>query len=98
MFLRGAVLLGLLFGVAYCAYGEPVYQTTDGEVRVVLHDEPCTLKEVVNLPRRAVWHEKGKATEGCWAVRPDFGVIVMLFSDRTVGLAPIGDFRKVTAI
>jgi hypothetical protein len=99
MYLRAAVLVGLLFGVSYCAYGEPAYETSHEGVRIVLHDDKCTLKEVSNLPRKVVWHENGKEIVGCWGARPDAGLVLMYFSaDKTVGIATMSSFRKVTSI
>jgi hypothetical protein len=99
MELRAAVLAGILFGVSYCAYGQPMFEASGDGVRVVLHNAPCRLSaEVTNLPLRAVWHQNGKETEGCFMVRPDAGAVVFYFSDKTVGIAPMADFKKVIAI
>jgi hypothetical protein len=98
MELRAAFLAGILFFVATSVYGESVMQLNDGDVQIVLHDTPCKLKEVVNLPRKAVWMEKGKTFEGCWGVRPDVGVVVFYFDDKTVGLAPMQAFKRITPI
>ena len=88
----------LLFGCPSNAYSEPLYQTAGGDGAVVtLHSEPCALKEVSNLPKRATWDEKGKTFEGCWGVSP-FGVAMLYFSDRTVAVVPAEAFRKVTGV
>lgn len=95
----------LYFGFAWFltlplnANADAVFEARDGDIRVVLHDTPCELSEVSNLPRKAVWHENGKTVEGCWGPRPDLGLVVMFFaSDKTVGLAPMQAFRRVTGV
>jgi hypothetical protein len=99
MELRAAVLAGILFFVASNVYGEPVLEASEDGVRVVLHTDKCALKEVSNAPYRAVWHENGKTVEGCYFVRPDYGVVILYFAaDRTLGIAPIRAFRRVTSI
>lgn len=77
---------------------EPMYSTEADGATVTLHSEPCQLTNVVtNLPRRATWSEKGKVFEGCWAARPDAGLVVLYFSgDKTVGIAPMQAFQRVT--
>lgn len=98
MELRAIFLAGILFCVATSVYGEPVLETSEGDVRVVLHTDQCALKEIVNLPYKAVWHENGKEVQGCWGPRPDAGVVVFYFADKTVALAPIQSFRRLTSI
>jgi hypothetical protein len=95
MELRALCLAGILFGVSYCAYGEAVFETTADGIRLVLHKDQCALKEVTNLPFKAVWHENGKEVEGCWAPRPDAGIAVFYFADKTVGVAPLSSFRRL---
>jgi hypothetical protein len=97
--IRAAILAGILIAVCTKVYGEPAYETTHEGVRIVLHDDKCTLKEVSNLPRKVVWHENGKEIVGCWGARPDAGLVLMYFSaDKTVGIASMSSFRKVTSI
>ena len=98
MELRAAFLAGILFFVATSVYADPVMQLTEGDLQIVLHDSPCKLKDVVNLPRKAVWMEKGKTFEGCWGVRPDAGAVIFYFEDKTVGLAPMQAFKRTTSI
>ena len=99
MELRAAVLAGILFVVCTQVYGGPAFETSQEGVRIVLHDDKCTLKEVANLPRKVVWHENGREIEGCWGARPDAGIVLMYFSaDKTVGIATMSAFRKVVAI
>ncbi len=103
--LAGFVLV--LFAVAVCAvlisnkaHAEPVYQaaSADGALRIVLHDERCALAEITNLPRRATWTENGTTYEGCWGARPDQGIVLAYFSDKTVAAIPVQAFAKVTGI
>lgn len=46
------------------ARAEPIAQTTAGAVKVILHNEPCALPEVTNLPNRATWIEGGGYIRG----------------------------------
>ena len=83
----------------YNAHAEAVFEATQGDIRVVLHSDDCALKEVSNLPKKAVWHENGKQIEGCWGPNPQLGVIAMYFAaDRTVGLAPIQAFKRLVGV
>lgn len=87
----GAILL--LLGTP--AQASPVFQVEADGARLVLHTGDCQLAEVKNLPRRAVWHENGKAQEGCWVFRQELGVILFYFSDRTVFGIPAQAFVRV---
>lgn len=98
MELRAAVLAGILFCVSYNVYAEPVMEASEDGVRIVLHNDKCALKEIANLPYKAVWHEKGQEVEGCWGGRPDAGAVIFYFADKTVALAPIQKFKRVIAI
>lgn len=75
-----------------------VYETRTDKALITLYTESCTLPAVSNLPLRATWIEAGQTFEGCWAPRPDAGLIVFYFSDRTVGLAPIAAFTKIMGV
>lgn len=79
------------------AHAEPLFQTSDDSVTITLHSEPCAIKAVTNLPRRATWQEKGKVIEGCWQI---FGNVVGFYflDDKTVGVAPAGVFKKVSGV
>lgn len=98
---RVIVTLGIICAIALVlaaanAHADPRFQVSTGDIRVVLHDEPCALKDqITNLPYRAVWHEKGQVFEGCWGARPDEGVVLSYFSDKTVGLIPMGALTPV---
>ena len=92
----GFVCLIVLVGVATNAHAAPMAQTVTAEgARIVVTDEACQLKEVTNLKYRAVWHEKGKTFEGCYAVHP-YGLVVAYFDDKTVAVMPLDAFVKVT--
>jgi hypothetical protein len=92
------IIAFLLFGLWPTAvFSEPLFQTRSETVTLTLHSEPCQIKEVSNLPRRATWEEKGKVIEGCWQL---FGHSVGLYfiDDRTVGVAPAEAFKKVVGV
>jgi hypothetical protein len=75
----------------------PVYVAEADGARIVLTDEPCEVKAVSNLPYKAVWTEKGKDFTGCWAPRPNEGIVMGYFAeDRTVVVIPIQAFKRVT--
>ena len=81
------------------AYSEPVMQTSEGGVTLQLWTDACELqKDIQNLPYKATWHENGKVIKGCWGARPDVGVVVFYFADKTVGMAPIQAFTKVVGV
>lgn len=92
------VVVTILYGCPITASAEPMYQTSlqDG-LTITLYSEPCALKEVVNLPKRATWDEKGKLFEGCWGVSP-FGVAMFYFEDKTMAVIPAEAFKKVVGI
>lgn len=74
--------------------GLPLFSTEADGARIVLTDEPCRL-DVANLKYRAIWTEKGKDFEGCFAPRTDMGVVLAYFSDKTVVAIPIQAFTRV---
>lgn len=99
----GAVSLAVLVLLAATwptkAHAEPVMQTSEGGVTVQLWTDACALqKQIANLPYKATWHEGGKVIEGCWGARPDVGVVIFYFADKTVGMAPIQAFVKVVGV
>ena len=57
----------ILWVVLGTAHAQPLAVAGDASVKVTLTDEPCALREVVNLPQRATWTEGGRMIEGCWA-------------------------------
>ncbi len=81
------------------AYSEPRYHFGTTNLSITLHDELCGMKdEVTNLPRRAVWKDKGVETEGCWGFSEQFGLVLMYFKDKTATALPAALFTKVTGI
>jgi hypothetical protein len=92
------LLLGLALAAAtYNAYAEAVFQGQGQGVTITVYNEPCKLTDVTNLPYRATWEENGKVTEGCIAPRPDAGVVVGYFADKTVALMPLQMFKKLVS-
>ena len=87
--------LGTLLAIATPAGADPMFRATQGGVTVTLYDDPCELVAVTNLPLKATWVENGKTYEGCYGARPDAGVVVFYFEDRTVGLIPFQALSKV---
>lgn len=89
-------LLALIIYISDARAG-PLYQASEGSVRVTLYSEECTLPAIMNLPYRAEWVENDKAVQGCWALHPA-GVIVGYFADRTVVIFAASAFQKVRSI
>jgi hypothetical protein len=76
---------------------EAKFTASVSNVTVTLYNEPCSLKEVSNLPHRATWKEDGKTYEGCFGIVPQAGVLMMYFKeDRTVAVMPFDVFVPVT--
>lgn len=92
----------LVFAVAAllstAAHSGPLVEFREGNVLITLYDEPCVLTEVVNLPNRAEWIEKGIKTEGCWSINLPTQTVVVYFADKTVAVIPARVFTKATAI
>ena len=65
--------------------------------KVFLYEEKCALPQVSNLPFRATWDDKGKVYEWCFGPRPDMGVVMAYFSDKTVVAIPIELFKRLTS-
>ena len=95
--LLAAPILGMIDRDSGIAYAEPIARFASGSVSITLHTDDCKLKsEVSNLPRRAVWFENGKETEGCWGVIPQFGMVTFWFADKTATALPTNLFERVT--
>lgn len=79
---------------------DPMLHAVQGDVRIVIYDEPCQLTTTVsNLPYRATWNEKGKVYEGCVGSSPEVGVAMFYFlEDKTIAAVPLQMFVKVTTI
>jgi hypothetical protein len=94
----GAVLAAficiVLVMIASYAYADPVFEAEDGGIRITLHNDPCKLEAVTNLPHRATWTEKGKVYEGCYGLTR-FGVVMAYFDDKTVAVIPTEFFQRV---
>ena len=94
-----ALVVGLFLAMAMApVFAEPVFQGQGQGVTITIYNEPCKLEAVSNLPFRATWEEKGKVTEGCIAPRPEVGVVVGYFADRSIALMPIEMFQRLTGV
>ena len=91
----GVVCLLVLVGIATDAHADPRFQVVADGAKVVLHDDKCAVAEVTNLPYKATWEEKGKVFQGCWGARPDAGVVMFYFDDKTVGIIPMQELTAV---
>ena len=91
----GVVCLIVLVGLATNAYAEARFQVVADGAKVVLFDDKCAVSAVANLPYKATWEEKGKVYQGCWGARPDAGVVMFYFDDKSVGIIPIGELTAV---
>ena len=91
--LRSLFILSLF--VVSPALADPVATASADGVLITFYSDKCALKEVVNLPYRAVWTEGGKSVEGCYTARPEAGVVVCYFADKTVGLVPYRALKEV---
>jgi hypothetical protein len=80
---------------ATSAAAEPRFQVTADGARVVLFDDKCAVSAVANLPYKATWEEKGKVYQGCWGARPDAGVVMFYFDDKSVGIIPMQELTAV---
>lgn len=95
---RLVAILVVVAGLALWAgnvFAEAAFQGQGQGVTITVFNEPCKLDAVTNLPFRATWEENGKVTEGCVAPRPDAGVVVGYFSDKTIALMPIQMFKRL---
>jgi hypothetical protein len=81
----------------YClpALAVPMAEASYNHAKIVLTDEACKLSAIKNLPRRAVWTEKGKTFEGCWEVH-QFGFVIAYFDDQTIAVIPADMFKPIT--
>jgi hypothetical protein len=93
----GVICLIVLAGIATNAYADPRFQVVADGARIVLHDDKCAVGAVVNLPYKATWEEKGKVFQGCWGARPDAGIVMFYFDDKTVGIIPMQELTAVKA-
>lgn len=92
---RVAVLA--IFLAALPLKAEPFARFAVANISITLHKDECRLKsEITNLPKRAVWLEDGKETEGCWGVLGQFGIVGLYFADKTATALPVQVFERVT--
>jgi hypothetical protein len=98
----GAVCFFILFAIAATwptkAHADPRFQVEADGAKVVLYDDKCAVAAVANLPYKATWEEKGKVFQGCWGARPDAGVVMFYFDDKSVGLIPISGLTPVVGV
>ena len=87
--MRNLLLLAALLSTP--AVPAPVAVSQGEGVTVTLHDEPCKLTAVVDLPSRATWTEGGATLEGCYGVH-SAGPVVLYFTDRSIALLPRSAF------
>ncbi len=94
--IAGAMVILLLLVLVNFALAAPVAVAKDATRQITLHDDPCLLEAIENLPLRATWEERTRTFEGCWE-RID-GLIVTYWSDRTVVLFELRHFRPLGSI
>ena len=92
-------LLGLclvvLLTASFNVHSKNMAQANVQNVRIVLTDEACSLKEVTNLPYRATWTQDGKTIEGCVGAFGG-GFLAFYFADKTVAIVPSRVFVPLT--
>lgn len=102
MWLRAGFLLLIALGLFFWASNakaEAIYEANASGVKVTIYSEPCALKDqITNLSGRATWEENGKVNEGCVAFRPDIGLLLFWFDDKTVTVIPAGAFKRVIGV
>jgi hypothetical protein len=94
----GVVCLIVLVGLATNAHAGPRFQVVADGAKVVLHDDKCAVSAVANLPYKATWDEKGKVFQGCWGARPEAGIVMFYFDDKSVGIIPIAELTAVVGV
>jgi hypothetical protein len=94
----GVVCLIVLVGLATNAHAGPRFQVVADGAKVVLHDDKCAVSAVANLPYKATWEEKGKVFQGCWGARPEAGIVMFYFDDKSVGIIPIAELTAVVGV
>jgi hypothetical protein len=94
----GVICLIVLVGLATNVHAAPRFSVVADGAKVVLHDDKCAVSAVNNLPYKATWEEKGRVFQGCWGARPDAGVVVFYFDDKSVGIIPIAELTAVVGV
>jgi hypothetical protein len=100
MYLRAAVLVGLLFGVSYCAYGQSMV-VRQGSDFIRLQSAPCTDPSVLHyIPEESRKYFKagyaevdGKKFSTCWAVRRR-GDVLVIYPDGDIANVPMEQFIR----
>jgi hypothetical protein len=92
-----------LLAVVVCfpvnALADVIAVADTGNIKIVLHDSPCELKEVVsNLPMKAEWVENGRTFKGCWNGHPGGFVVTYWLEDKTIGIVPMNVFQKALGV
>jgi hypothetical protein len=90
-----SLLVIFLTGAANAA---PIGELVKGEITITLTDEPCKLKAVSNMKRRATWTQGKKTFEGCYAGFMEAQAVGMYFSDKTFAVVPVDLFRPAHQI
>jgi len=96
--MRNVLKAALIVLSVATAQAAPLYKAFGNGLQIVLTDEPCALKVVANLPKRATWTENGKTQEGCWGVSEVTGTVMAYWDDRTVTSIPTQIFVKVQEV
>jgi hypothetical protein len=94
----GVVCLIVLVGLATNVHAGPRFSVVADGAKVVLHDDKCAVGAVKNLPYKATWEEKGKVYQGCWGARPEAGIVMFYFDDKSVGMIPIQDLTAIRGV
>jgi hypothetical protein len=74
-----------------------VFAAEVGTVNIVLHDEPCELKMVSNLPYKSTWHQDGKQFHGCWGVMGEH-VGAYFVEDMSFAIIPVSVFKRLVGV
>lgn len=78
---------------------EAQFQAQVEGITITVYNEPCTIKEVANLPYRATWLQDGKMHEGCFSYAPHVESLMMYFeTDRSVAVVPVKFFKKLQGV
>jgi hypothetical protein len=93
-FVLGMVVFGALLSLP--ALAQVLYRADAEGLTIMLMRDTCKLREVANLPNRAIWQEHGKAAvEGCYGYDVLLGVVLTYWSDRTIVALPGYLFKRV---
>ena len=93
------LFLGTIIPNSGTANAEPFARAVspDEKTRIFLHNEPCKLDAIKNMPGRATWEENGTVIEGCFSpVTQIQELFQFYFEDKTVIIMPSRLFSRVT--